>query len=82
MSNETKLKPCPFCGGEANITNTGYGYGSGSFNADYEVGCCNCKIRFRGTSYILMKNGVPVVSVDGYKECVELWNRRADDGTK
>lgn len=76
-----ELKPCPFCGREAKITNTANGYGSGYFTSDYEVGCVECKIRFRGTSCFTMKEGVPFVSIDGYKETVDRWNRRANDGT-
>ena len=79
MDNE--LKPCPFCGGEASITQTSKGYCSGEFSAGYEVGCSSCRIRFRGTSYFVIKNGTPVVSVDGYKECIAAWNRRVSDGT-
>ena len=75
---EIKLKPCPFCGRNASIAKTSTGVQSGSFTVDYEVGCGECRIRFRSTTYILMEGGEPIVSVDGYKECIDLWNRRAD----
>lgn len=75
--SKCELKPCPFCGGQAEITKTGTGYSSGEFSATYEVGCKSCKIRFRGTSYFVIKDGTPTISIDGYKECIELWNRRA-----
>lgn len=76
---DVKLKPCPFCGRNATIAMVGKGMSSGTFTVDYEVGCDNCRIRFKRTTYILIKCGEPLVSVDGYKECIDLWNRRADD---
>ena len=38
--NKTELKPCPFCGGEAEIVDTGDLYG----HCEYSVSCtsCNC----------------------------------------
>ena len=45
MNNE--LKPCPFCGGKAEIREYANGHkGSGEFTANYEVGCNKCKIKF------------------------------------
>ena len=42
-----KLKPCPFCGGEATIREFACGStGNGGFSASYEVGCKDCKIKF------------------------------------
>ena len=76
---QTELKPCPFCGRKASIVKTGNDMSSGAFIVNYEVGCKECRIRFRGTTYIYMKGGEPMVSVDGYKECIDQWNRRADD---
>lgn len=76
-----ELKPCPFCGGKASTLQTSTGYSGGEFSASFEIGCNECKIRFRGTSYFVIKNGTPIVSVDGYKEAINLWNRRANDGT-
>lgn len=75
---ETELKPCPFCGGKASISIVGKGLESGTFTVTYEVGCTECRIKFKGTTYLLIKDGEPMVSVDGYKECTDLWNRRAD----
>ena len=83
MLNEDcqNLRECPFCGGKAEIKTTNTGYSAGEFSASYEVGCPSCKIRFKGTSYFVLKGGQPVVSVDGYNECIIEWNRRVSDGT-
>ncbi len=78
---DRELKPCPFCGGKANIVQTSTGYSVGEFSASFEIGCAECRIRFRGTSYFVIKNGTPIVSIDGYNEIINLWNRRANDGT-
>ena len=76
--SKCELKPCPFCGGKAEIDSTGIGYTNGSFSENYEIGCKSCNIRFRGTSYFIIKDGTPTISIDGYKECIEKWNRRAN----
>ena len=77
-----ELKPCPFCGGEAKITKSGYGHSKDYYSADYRIGCERCGFDFKATSYFGVKDGVPFVSVDGYEQIVDKWNRRANDGTK
>lgn len=75
--NETELKPCPFCGGKAEIRQKSNGYGAGIFTADFEVGCVNCHFSFRYTTKLRLVNGEPIVDEDGYKYCVMKWNGRA-----
>ena len=76
-----KLKPCPFCGGEATIREFACGStGNGGFSASYEVGCKDCKIKFLRESKFSLINGHPVFSKNGYEECINAWNRRANDG--
>ena len=58
-----KLKPCPFCGGEATLIDDGFGR--------YFVECSMsdgiCKVIPRTWSY------------DTKEEAIEAWNRRADN---
>ena len=75
-----KLKPCPFCGGEATIREFACGSaGNGWFSASYEVGCKDCKIKFLRESKFSLINGHPVFSKNGYDECIDAWNRRVSD---
>ena len=62
-----ELKPCPFCGGEAEITEfdpfNGY---QGSMNM-YSVHCKKC--------------GAEIVRNQNKDYAVDAWNRRADNAT-
>lgn len=59
-----ELKPCPFCGGEADIfTSAEVGYLRSN---GFTVRCCNC---FCGTG--MYKD---------IARAKEAWNRRVDDG--
>lgn len=75
-----KLKPCPYCGGEATINQTTSGYGGGEYTATFECGCNACKIFFYGETRMRLVDGVPVIDDDGYAEASTRWNRRCDDG--
>ena len=73
-----KLKPCPFCGGEATIKHFSSGHnGNGMFTASYKVGCNKCKIDFIHTSEFKLVDGQPKFIVNGFDEAIEAWNRRA-----
>lgn len=76
----TELKPCPFCGGKAEIREFANGHnGNGEFVAKYEVGCKKCNIKFLFESRFVLKNGQPEFIQNGYDKCVEAWNRRANE---
>lgn len=63
-----KLKPCPFCGGNASIHSTPITQGY-----EYYVCCDDCKARI-GTS---TASGYDFVSIDTAKTVVSLiWNHR------
>ena len=63
-----KLKPCPFCGGEAEIVTNGELTKSKYYFVD--VQCKNT--RCRGWSSVLDSRT--------RKQAIEAWNRRAEDG--
>lgn len=74
------LKPCPFCGARATVNTRAYGYRTGTFTVTHEVGCTQCHIKFEEESAYTVKNGEPITLRDGYRKCVELWNRRVENG--
>ena len=63
-----KLKPCPFCGGDALLARDYAGFG-----ATY-IKCKKC-----GLESIRFIKSFEVASDD---EAVKFWNRRYDDGRK
>lgn len=62
---ETKLKPCPFCGGEANKRIAFPVDSDGMEMNMYIVGCKNCDIDFS--------------ALWDEERAIELWNRRAEE---
>lgn len=72
------LKPCPFCGGEPISYIRAFGYGMGTYTEIHVIGCKQCNIQFEAESAYSVKNGEIVTLRDGYKKCVEEWNRRAE----
>ena len=77
MPNE--LKPCPFCGGEANIKTLSNSYSGGEFRTTFKVYCEKCDISFKGDSVFKIRNGYPEIIEDGYLAIKEKWNRRVDN---
>lgn len=78
-----KLKPCPFCGGEAVLTQLTavYNSGRGSLTTDFYVNCTECEVRttqYESEVYISASGDV-VVDADGAQTAVEAWNRRTSD---
>ena len=74
-----KLKPCPFCGGKAEITETASGHGSREFTMEYRIGCQSCRVYFRRETRLRIEGGKPVFIVNGYQEAINDWNRRAGE---
>ena len=58
--NEPKLKPCPFCGGKAKVTNWEL------HTTHYYVCCATLGCREAGLVY----------SYDSREDAIEKWNRR------
>lgn len=67
--NEIKLKPCPFCGGEAEVRTTFYVNGGKGDNNEYTVFCKNkdCIAFYNDTAFTSRETAT------------EKWNRRVDD---
>ena len=64
--NKQELKPCPFCGGEANIVKRKLKIGFYPSGGTYYVHCKKCLITTQP------RNQKELV--------IEFWNRRVDDG--
>ena len=72
MMNE--LKPCPFCGGEAELIKEHECWGHGMFNTSYFVRCKKCGSEGKSGS------GYDKEAEQCLIEGIENWNRRADNG--
>lgn len=76
-----KLKPCPFCGGEAEtvVKNSWFYDTHGKVTFDVFVGCKTCGIfstdPFK-TEIIIQHDGSIDVLKDGKVEAIALWNHR------
>lgn len=69
MASKTTLKPCPFCGGDAEISVHGDEY-----ELVAAVGCADCTARVRITDDTTTRN------LDALERAaVAAWNRRAGE---
>ena len=76
---DRELKPCPFCGGKAEITEMASGYGNREFTKEYRIGCEGCRVYFRRTTRFRLEKDEPVFIVNGCQEAINDWNRRAGE---
>lgn len=76
-----ELKPCPFCGGEANIKTGSHGVdGTGLFHQLHSIACAKCGAttgKTYRTEFRCMNSGYFQVVKDGYADAALDWNRRA-----
>ena len=66
-----KLKPCPFCGGEAKIGSRGVYYSGEKPSWSYQVYCPpsnNCSVRPNNNKEYMTK-----------EQAIEAWNKRVRD---
>ena len=76
-----ELKPCPFCGGPAHIEEIPTGHSSGgTFRSQHRLGCDKCGIYFIGESHFELVDGEVKFIQDGYKQIVDIWNTRLNEG--
>lgn len=80
--NNSKLKPCPFCGKDAvviivNNKTQCKNDGSVIFGVTYKIGCPDCEIKFAANSLFIPKKDGNIETVEnGYKMVADAWNRR------
>lgn len=77
--DSVKLKPCPFCGGSAEVSFRGKPENGGFF----VVGCTTCRASmvggyYRGSSDELYNQPYPLSEMVGAAKPIENWNRRVD----
>ena len=81
--NLPKLKPCPFCGGEAVFKCCSTGHSGGDISWSYKVHCISCGVEvpsraeFKTTFRIGNDGKISFVNDDRWK-AAELWNKRGD----
>ena len=78
------LKPCPFCGGEAAIDQTGFGTTEhSSVRLDFSIRCKKCGASAPNASgYMainLSSNGELNAWRDDRNRAIAAWNRRANN---
>lgn len=77
---DVKLKPCPFCGGEAHLVNLPkklYGMASG-------VICSSCMAHTKIFITVVKQDPrtLEIVAIkDGGRDAIEAWNRRTHDNS-
>lgn len=83
MAENTKLKPCPFCGGEAQFKTISNKSGNQSVGFEFEISCVKCGIMLPkrySIEFQLSNSGEIKPITDHRMTATEAWNRRADNG--
>ena len=77
---DSKLKPCPFCGGEARIMHDDPMGARERIRVFWEVCCTRC-LTHKGydAEYEITNDGIFIVKEDGRAKAIRAWNRRAGD---
>lgn len=84
MNTNTKLKPCPFCGGEVKLKQLTAGHNEGHIINHYIVLCEKCRIQTPvGMRDIYQdEHGVIRIIKNGAEEVINIWNlRESEDNT-
>lgn len=82
-----KLKPCPFCGGEAELVREAIRVESNQMSkikdrwvVKCKRGCC-CTCEWIDNIYH-RPDGELIIASNGAKDAVEMWNRRTEEGAQ
>lgn len=78
--DEVKLKPCPFCGGKAEIAFSGAKYINGTWKGYIVCRCVSCTASVRGPYYAGVEIESPLEETIGAYTAKDRWNRRVNDG--
>ena len=84
MMSEIKLKPCPFCGGEAVFAVESYKSSHRDIGFNFTILCSGCHTRLPAEYSLTAKldaQGCILITSDGRKSAADAWNRRADNET-
>lgn len=80
MNKETKLKPCPFCGGKPECGVEFYKSSGSNITLKAEVWCERCCI---GRAQIFKATEITLVPferyTDAFNKAISEWNKRAKD---
>ncbi len=76
-----RLKPCPFCGGEAVFIPKSNHSSNRGIGCDFKIECQDCGVSMREmykVEFRLTKGGFLNSYHDERKQAATIWNRRAD----
>ena len=81
MSNDIRILPCPFCGGEAELIQKTNGYTSGKITNQYIVECEECGIHTKTyeSKIYQLDDGRVCIDKNGAVDAIDVWNRRAGE---
>ena len=77
-----ELKPCPFCGGEAEMRNDGLILdGLSTFYTTWRIKCitCGASVKAQRGTFSFEKDGKLIETNDAKYMIATAWNRRATD---
>ena len=82
-----KLKPCPFCGREAEIVlkSNGYAPVDGFFTQVHKIWCPHCGCQFNhdfNSVFIRNIDGEFIIKEDGLQQAKNAWNRRTKESAE
>lgn len=79
----SKLKPCPFCGGEAKFFTKIFSQKGISRDWQFGIYCTRCDVTTPRTDYKIEisfeSNGEIKTTIDEREIAAEAWNRRSDN---